>query len=64
MLQALGCDVSGFEPNEGYAKYASDILGVKVTQGVYQDASVPPESLDMITLYHVMEHMEDPYVQM
>ncbi len=61
VLQALGCDVSGFEPNEGYAKYASDILGVKVTQGFYQDTSVPPESLDMITLYHVLEHMEDPY---
>ena len=61
VVRAMGYDASGFEPNEGYAIYAAQVLGVPVTQGFYQDVKIAPESQDFVTLFHAMEHLEDPY---
>jgi len=60
LLRALGCDASGVEPNEAYARYASETLGLPVTCGFYQDAAVEPGSLDVVTMFHTVEHLEDP----
>ncbi len=60
MLRALEYDASGFEPNEGYARYAAEQLGLPVSQGFWQDADIQPESQDMVTMFHVVEHLEDP----
>lgn len=61
VMRAMGYDASGFEPNEGYALYAAQVLKVPVRQGFYQDAEVAPASQDFITLFHALEHLEDPY---
>ena len=61
VLRAMGYEASGFEPNEGYARYAADVLGLPVTQGFYQDAAVQPESQDMVTIFHTVEHLESPF---
>lgn len=60
VLRAMGFDASGFEPNHGYAQIASQVLGLPVTQGFYQDAKIEPESLDFVTAFHVVEHLESP----
>ena len=60
VLRAMGCDASGFEPNRGYAQIASEILGLPVTHGFYQDARIEKESLDFVTAFHVVEHLESP----
>jgi SAM-dependent methyltransferase len=60
LLRAMGCDASGVEPNEAYARYASETLGLPVTCGFYQDARVEPGSLDAVTMFHTVEHLENP----
>lgn len=61
VLRAMGYDASGFEPNEGYARYAAEVLGLPVRQGFWQDAVVAPESQDMVTIFHTVEHLESPF---
>ncbi len=59
--RALGYQASGVEPNEGYAAYASKELRVPVTQGAYQETVVALESQDVVTMFHTVEHLEDPF---
>src|SRR5882762_6467872 len=61
VLRAMGYDASGFEPNEGYASYAADALGVPVHQGFWQNVAIVQESQDVVTMFHVVEHLESPF---
>lgn len=61
MLRALGYDATGIEPNEGYARYAVETLGLPVKQGFFQEAAIPPGSTDLVTIFHALEHLEDPF---
>lgn len=54
-----GWDVVGIEPLEIPALY-SERLGVKVIREYFEDASIEPESLDVIVATHVIEHVSDP----
>jgi SAM-dependent methyltransferase len=60
VLRSLGFDATGLEPDEQYAMHAREALGVPVTTGFIQDASFPHGSFDVITMYHALEHVEDP----
>lgn len=60
LLQALGHSVSGVEPNRGYADHSIREYGLKVEVGFVQDAVFTPESFDIVTIWHVLEHTEDP----
>ncbi len=60
LLQSLGHGVSGIEPNRGYADYSIQEYGLTVQVGFVQDAVFPPESFDVVTIWHVLEHTEDP----
>jgi 2-polyprenyl-3-methyl-5-hydroxy-6-metoxy-1,4-benzoquinol methylase len=59
-LRRFGFDASGIEPDEQYARYARDVLDVPVQTGFVQDLSFPPRSFDVVTMYHALEHVEDP----
>jgi 2-polyprenyl-3-methyl-5-hydroxy-6-metoxy-1,4-benzoquinol methylase len=59
-LLAMGCDATGFEPNEGYALFAAQDLGLPVTHSFYQDANIREGSLDAVTSFHVYEHLDSP----
>ncbi len=61
VLRAMGYDATGFEPNEGYARYAAEVLGLPVRQGFHQDCLVEPESQDVVTMFHMVEHLEGPF---
>lgn len=60
VLRALGFDASGLEPDEQYARHAREVLGVPVATGFVQDAEFPAKRFDVVTMYHALEHVEDP----
>jgi len=60
LLQSLGHRVSGVEPNRGYADYSIEEYGLTVQVGFIQDSTFPPEAFDVITMWHVLEHTENP----
>lgn len=60
ILRELGHDARGIEPNRGYAEYSRDVLGIPVQIGGFAEAQVEPCSLDLVTLFHVAEHLEHP----
>ena len=60
VLRTLGFDAMGLEPDERYASHARETLGVPVETGFVQDRSFPPGRFDVITMYHALEHVEDP----
>jgi 2-polyprenyl-3-methyl-5-hydroxy-6-metoxy-1,4-benzoquinol methylase len=60
LLQALGHSVHGVEPNKGYADHSIREYDLNVQVGFVQDAAFSPESFDVVTIWHVLEHTEDP----
>ena len=60
MLRAKGYAATGFEPNAGYAKFAAEQLGLPVTNGFYQTVPIEPQSQNVVTAFHVVEHLESP----
>lgn len=60
VLRQLGFDASGLEPDEQYARHAREALGIPVATGFVQDTTFPPGSFDVVTMYHALEHVEDP----
>ena len=60
LLKSLGHQVSGVEPNRGYAEYSIKEYGLTVQVGFVQDSTFPPEAFDVITIWHVLEHTDNP----
>lgn len=60
LLQSLGHKVSGVEPNRGYADYSTKEYGLAVQVGFVQESTFPSEAFDVITMWHVLEHTENP----
>ena len=60
VLRRFGFDAVGLEPDEQYARHAREALGVPVETGFVQDASFSPGAFDVVTMYHALEHVEDP----
>ena len=53
-----GLDASGIEPNEGYSEFAVREYGVDIqTAGIDR---IEEESADIISLFHVFEHLAHP----
>lgn len=55
-----GWDAGGMEPASRGVEAARDVYGVELQQAGIDDAGVPQGSVDAITLWHVLEHVEDP----
>lgn len=60
MMQKLGWDVLGVEPDAKAAMIAKKRLGALVTIGTLADAAPMADSFDAVTAHHVIEHMHDP----
>lgn len=60
MMQAGDRCVTGLEPNHGYALYAREQLGLNISIGDYQTAPIAAETFDLITMFHVLEHILEP----
>ena len=53
-------EVTGTEISEAATKTANKALGNKVINGDILSLKLPPNSYDLITCYHVIEHLLDP----
>jgi SAM-dependent methyltransferase len=60
VLRRKGFDARGLEPDEQYARYAREQLSVPVETGFVQDVAFPEGSFHVVTMYHALEHVEDP----
>lgn len=60
LLKKLGLDAFGIEPNEGYAEYAKNEYQLNIKNGFLQNTEFEENSFDMVTLWHVLEHMDNP----
>ena len=55
-----GYDVHGLDVSDWAAHYAAERLGLSVTVGEIETVNLPPNSYDIITMWHFLEHTRDP----
>lgn len=62
LMQNLGFQAKGIEPHAGYATWAQSVLGIDVNNLTLQQgmASEAAGSLDLISMFHVLEHLPEP----
>ena len=60
LMTALGKEVTGIEPNAGYAAYCRDELGLDVRTAHLAPHLFTAAEFDLIRLNHVLEHLNDP----
>jgi 2-polyprenyl-3-methyl-5-hydroxy-6-metoxy-1,4-benzoquinol methylase len=60
LAERAGYEVSGVEPSRWAAQIASERVHGPVHVGAVEDAPVPPDSYDVVTLWDVIEHLPDP----
>lgn len=58
--QLAGFHVQAIEPHEGYSDYTRKTFGVSVLTCPFQKAEIAHGSVDVITLHHVLEHLQYP----
>jgi len=57
-----GFDASGVEPNQGYSEYAKKTYGVDIKTQMLDELKTA--CADVITIFHVFEHMANPHAVM
>lgn len=57
---ARGFAAEGVEPTPEFAAFARDSLGVPVRATTVEQAGLEDGSLDVVTMWHVLEHVPDP----
>ncbi len=60
MQHAGGWQLGGVEPTTEAAAYVRRRLGIPVYDELFEEAPLPPASQDVITLWHVLEHVPSP----
>ncbi|HOM67670.1 MAG: putative S-adenosylmethionine-dependent methyltransferase [Chloroflexi bacterium ADurb.Bin120] len=58
-MQKRGWECQGVEPDQTAVDYARRRFGLDVYCGVVEDANLPAESFDVVTLWDVLEHVYD-----
>lgn len=59
LMKTLGAKVKGLEPSINFSKFNNDVLNIDVENGFIENYNTS-EKYDMITLFDVIEHMENP----
>jgi len=59
-MQRHGWEVAGIEKDEAAAAFAGSAYGLNVETSDLQACSLPDSSCDVITLWHVLEHLYGP----
>ncbi|MFM8609265.1 MAG: class I SAM-dependent methyltransferase [Burkholderiaceae bacterium] len=62
LMREVGIDAHGIEPHAGYAGYAQQSMQLQILHGPLQQRLLDfaPASLDLVTMFHVLEHLVDP----
>jgi len=59
-----GWDVMGIEPSASEARYATENFDLLTYIGTLEEASLPGNDFDVVTLWDVIEHLKDPSATM
>ncbi len=59
-LASLGWICHGIEPGPKSRAYAQEVLGLSVQQGPLESCRFPDSFFDVVTMWHVIEHLPDP----
>ena len=59
-----GWDAWGVDPARVESEYARRRFGLPVVTGALADARFPSDSFDVVTLWHVLEHLPDPVIEL
>lgn len=62
LMRQRGMQAHGIEPHAGYAAHAREALGLAVAHGALHDVlpSHADKRFDLISMFHVLEHLVDP----
>lgn len=60
LLTSRGYRLTGIEPNDGYREYARAEYGIDLRPGTLDDNEFGPAEFDLVTIFHVLEHVPDP----
>jgi len=60
IAQKYGWDGQGVEINDSASRYCREKLGLNVFSGDISDAHYTNQSFDVITMFHILEHILDP----
>jgi len=52
--------LKGLEPGAAAAEVARSQRGLEVVTGALEEGSLPPQSCEAVTMWHVLEHLSDP----
>jgi len=58
--QQHGYQMEGIEIDPRYAEFGRRTYGVELRTQSWEDLSEPPETFDVVTIFHVLEHLENP----
>jgi SAM-dependent methyltransferase len=58
--RAAGWDATGIEPSARGVQAAKEAYGVTLAPAGIEEATIDAGSLDAVTLWHVLEHLDDP----
>lgn len=64
LARAAGFQAAGLEPHEGYSEYTRRTFDIPVHTASIDEAMIPPASLDVVTIHHVVEHLPNPVVSL
>ena len=59
-MKELGWQTYGVELNKAASRYSRKVLGLNVLSGRLEEANYPKDFFDIISLFHVLEHLPDP----
>ncbi|OGW41049.1 MAG: hypothetical protein A2Y97_13230 [Nitrospirae bacterium RBG_13_39_12] len=60
LMREEGWKTFGLELNDNTAHHARNVIGLDVKSGNLSDAHFGVQSFDVITIWHVLEHLSDP----
>lgn len=60
LFQRAGFDCTVLEPDERALRVAREQFGLKTVSGLLETADFPSGAFDLITFYHVVEHLPEP----
>lgn len=60
LLKRKGIAATGLDPDPSYGAFARRELYVDVVGGTADEAEFAPQSFQVVTLFHVLEHLRDP----
>ncbi len=60
LARDIGYDVRGVDISTPAALYGKERMGLEIINGTIGDAKFPDEHFDVVTMFDVIEHVEDP----